>query len=589
MLTFHDQLHILANLGPTQYLNTTEGEEIAGNLKMCATLDDRKISRLSSEDEIEKTKTELIKFLSKIRKELDQKDLINLQKLHDVTLPRLRLITPDDKLSHIINAIFEIAQKIEPAAIPEPAEGLHEELLKQLTAKLVAKQKGKLTRDRIVTTRQMLALIQNHLPGIPPDEMKNIARALCRQIIQMINKIDDFKGRSLQLKQGTHYPFHIFDQAPTRETPIPSSSRKNLTLPFNCWLEMSENGEKLDLLIFPPNQKVLGAGSHKTVTEAQAFTISFKVTQANVQEVPGIATYQRYGKYTPKILLTVNIDDEDAIRNVRQGIALQKEIQNLHLNSELPSLPREPAPPAAESDPLTPNKQYEQDRYNTDFGKALKTGEIPLDFTEDPPMRPITLSDKFGIVRNIGTALIPWHSAEVAHRDVKPSNILLKVSDVDNGIRGIPADFDLSAKMGRSNIAGSYQYWDTLSTRGLVTPFVDVYGLAVTLGEAVIPEFDMYTPFTYLRIPHTQTTFLKKALAKTPPEQKQTVEATLNLIIEIVNLNIKRGMAISTHDIRNSNDKELLDRAGKIEMSMATFVNRVNNIKLTLESDEYKN
>lgn len=341
--------------------------------------------------------------------------------------------------------------------------------------KIAARWKGVKTRNQMVTTRQMVSILQNRLLGIDPGEIKNISRALCRQINEMMENPNQYKGRKLPLNElEKSYPFFSLDHQ-TKET---------FKLHFRCILEMSEDGKTLDLVIIPPNQFLLGEGTYKKVFKAQSFKISFKVER----EEQSPFTYQRKGQYSPEAFLeAISQDSAEGRNKVGAGIEAQKKLERMGITG-LPSLP--------ETKPLVPGEEvshplstFRQGWYNSDLYGAMTERSVPLDFGDNPRTLPISTAHLLGAIIDVGTSLASFHRAGMVHGDVKPANILLQVSPDETTVRGVPIDFDFTQASGLGLVRSPYQFWDKLSQEELGTHFTDVYGLGMTLGEAILPRF----------------------------------------------------------------------------------------------------
>ncbi len=96
----------------------------------------------------------------------------------------------------------------------------------------------------------------------------------------------------------------------------------------------------------------------------------------------------------------------------------------------------------------------------------------------------ISYATRIKIVHDMFTTLSFLHQKGIAHRDVKPRNILLK-KDAVHGFEGFLTDFDLTDKWGQEEFEAEedYTYWDVFSLRGIILPTTDLFGLTTTLGE----------------------------------------------------------------------------------------------------------
>lgn len=120
--------------------------------------------------------------------------------------------------------------------------------------------------------------------------------------------------------------------------------------------------------------------------------------------------------------------------------------------------------------------EMEQIRYEAgDLRTAIKNG--------------LCLYSTIKVLADIATVLNAMHEIGYVHSDVKNLNILLSETSKNNFI-GILNDFDFTQKLGLSDTIGEdYCYWDDLRLEGITTPYTDVYGLVLSIGECLIPYF----------------------------------------------------------------------------------------------------
>ncbi len=172
--------------------------------------------------------------------------------------------------------------------------------------------------------------------------------------------------------------------------------------------------------------------------------------------------------------------------------------------------------------------------------KFLQGETLKQRMRREPP----TLEDVTTIISAVAEALDYAHKADVLHRDVKPSNIIL-----DNTNTPYLTDFGLAriASTGESTLSqdmmlGTPQYISPEQAQGNVTltPGTDIYSLGVVLYELVVGRvpFSADTPYAIIHdhiykplplpttvnpaVPEAVEIVLLKSLAKTPQDRYQT-------------------------------------------------------------------
>lgn len=400
--------------------------------------------------------------------------------------------------------------------------------------KLKAVYKGWKARQRVVLPNQILPFLKKHLLGKYDDaQLLNITRALCREINVFSAQPHLYKGTSLRLnklKPNLHdFPVFSDNQWKSKET---------LKLNFDCWIEMSQNGKKISLLIIPPDEQ-LGSGSYQIVNKAQQFELSLRLQ--NPKERPLT--------YLPKVLKQPNtkrtdpenqhkvipktpqeqIDDNNTIL---AGLTIHQKLLDEFKNNpnvKLVGIPRQLN--SASNGHLQKNLESEQEWYNADLFAASRHKGIPLTLEKNPPMRPFTIKDKFNVCLQVAASLENMHSKGYIHRDIKPPNILLKLNAKDV-VEGYISDFDLTTRQGKG-ISSNYQYWDLCGRDGWVTPFSDCYGLILTLGEILSPSFTEIRDYPDLKLGNAERHTTKCNLLKAHIVQK--LKTTSNALDECVN------------------------------------------------------
>lgn len=329
--------------------------------------------------------------------------------------------------------------------------------------------RGRRTRQAVVLPQQIIPFLCEHL--VDNSRATDLARGLCREINEMALNPQKYKGKSIRLEKVLlAYRFPIIDR--TKWT-----GSEEIQLNFDCWLEMAPDGKKIKIVMIPEKNSKLGEGTYKVVHQAQVFEIPLRLKDGGGRDF----------RYTSKINFKVKGEDFskqiDMKFNILSGLAIQREILEKVKGAKIASLPEDHLP---HLDSKVENFEMEQEWYNADLHQAIVSSIVPLDFKGN--VYRLSVLDKLQVLTDTALSLELIHKAGFVHRDVKPDNILIKI-DEDNFIEGFLADFDLACKIGFSNLQADYQFWDKCSKNGLVTPFSDVYGLGMTLGELIIPGF----------------------------------------------------------------------------------------------------
>ena len=161
----------------------------------------------------------------------------------------------------------------------------------------------------------------------------------------------------------------------------------------------------------------------------------------------------------------------------------------------------------------------------------------------------LSASRAVAIIEQIATALDSAHRAELVHRDVKPSNILITGRDfaylIDFGIARASTD---TAMTGTGHMVGTLAYMAPERFGGKTDPRADVYSLACVLHECLTGD----RPYP--------GDSLEQQLAghlTTPPPQPSTKYPEIPSAFDVV---IARGMAKDPDD-RYQTASELADAA----------------------------
>ncbi len=133
-----------------------------------------------------------------------------------------------------------------------------------------------------------------------------------------------------------------------------------------------------------------------------------------------------------------------------------------------------------------------------------------------------------GIVRQLGAALGAAHAADVAHRDVKPANVLVQrlrdgrdmVTLIDFGIAKVMRSHT-GAGMSTIMVAGTVRYMAPEQFEGEGSPASDVYALALVACEMLCGEPDIRVARTRVSAP--ARLLLERALDERPERRPRDI------------------------------------------------------------------
>lgn len=403
--------------------------------------------------------------------------------------------------------------------------------LNKYATKIQSLFRGHSARNAVVLPGQILPFLQKHLlGGHDQGRLFDIARGLCREINEMATHRAKYKGKSAHLEQVApkYYPFPVFGARGKYE------GQKAIKLSFDCWIEMSESGDEIKLLIVPEENAKFDAGSYKDVFKAQSFDIPLMMKKKGSRELNyepkvlakvlpdayegKIRTYEQrvqslveekgktsnpskikayedkitaYQKKIKELVEMTQADNNKAyekkVKAVKKGVKLHQQLIESLPEGKFAGIARERLPSAGGA-AAAEGYEITQEWYNASLHYAGSHKAMPLDFSEVPKMRSLSSADLFNCIVDVAKTIEQMHSVGIIHRDIKPANILLKVTE-SGPPEGFVSDFDLISQVGKDSIESEYDYWDKCCRKGYVTTFADCYGLAMTLGDAMIPHF----------------------------------------------------------------------------------------------------
>ncbi len=354
--------------------------------------------------------------------------------------------------------------------------------------KIQAFFRGEKTRQRTVLPNQLLPFFKEQL--ITRD-LDALAKVLCREINLIINNPHIYQGKSFQFT-----PLLNAQSFPSFNSKHTHIGKEDTPIPYECWLELSSNAEKINLLVI--SKYIIGLGGFKRVNDSLSISLEFKLEQK-----------KRLGSIEPSVVSEVS--NQKLGDFLLRGIAIQNKIIQACPGAKIISTPILKSLDAQKTD--RPALKFSQEWYNSDFYHALQAGHIPKDKTsaaklldnmlfkdqmiaqiQSNPSKflPFTLAKQLTVISEVAKSLSIIHEAGFVHRDIKDLNIFIKYNPDNSEIEGFLADFDLAQVIGESiHSYPLYPIWDKCSQSGIVTPYCDFYGLAMVLGKSVILDFDM--------------------------------------------------------------------------------------------------
>ena len=356
-------------------------------------------------------------------------------------------------------ALQEITTTFHPITVKESLS----ELLKHKSRdKLFGLVKGFQTREHVVLPRQIKSILSENL-GISGEELEDYASALSRQILLIREDLAITPGESILIPGSFEYPF------------AERGKEGKISLPARIQYTLSEDRRSIEVNIIPEKKKKVGKGTYKTVFELPSFTIPLFRTQTETGE------RKRFSLFDQEVLITENsptrLDDHLSIERGRQ---IQSEIyrtfrqrEDIHID-----------PPSRIIDKTYSHAHW----YNGTLNHAADVRSFPLDI-KGKTSKPLKDKHKYQAIRDVSMALSEMNKLGYVHRDIKGGNIFLQYDETSDTMKGYLADFDLVTNRNEREFTSDYFYWDFLSEKGVVTSRSDTLGLAMCIGEVLIPNF----------------------------------------------------------------------------------------------------
>lgn len=308
-------------------------------------------------------------------------------------------------------------------------------------------------RENYVLPHQILPAIQKNLQGYHSDQHFDIARVIC---IALRSK--RLQERNVVEKESKKNAYIL---------KLPDTLSRCLDRPFHLILKKVKRTFHVVIQHcgkFSVLGNILDRGNYKVICRAQTFIFS-----PSHDNNPSLASH--------KFQVVIFSKDEDTLSVLR----IHRKILKIGLGhfADLPML-------ISSND--TTFKMI-QNWYNANLFSATQKKAVPIDFMGTMTI-PFTMKDILKVLVDVARSLEYQHGQGIVHRDIKMKNILIKLND-DLKVMGYITDFDVTQSFGLSDTRENYRYWDCLSRLGIILPTSDIFGLAITLGESLIPTFEI--------------------------------------------------------------------------------------------------
>ncbi len=415
----------------------------------------------------------------------------------------------------------ELIYKLQDSQIlPSTTTGvaIHIDIHEMSATLIQSAARGYITRNRVILPTQLFPHLNNRLKNkLSLDQIVDISRAISREINTMSTDPEKHKGKSVRVSQHKVMEFPVFLGKDYQ-------TYYNFTPYYDCWLEMSEKGDKIKLTMSELNKNSqVGKGGYKGIHKAESFEIDFYLEKG-----------KRKGSYDPRVFV-VPLNTSARSARITEGQEIQKKMLEKFKGIKIVEIPEARAPSADSSVALP---EWTMPWYNADMEEAIKKAKVPVDI-DKTTYTPYSFNDSLNALSTVGEAIVAMHEEGCVHRDLKALNILLKPNK-QGELEGFLNDFDLACEMGSSKNYWNYEFWDPLSRRGIVTPATDLYGLALVLGDSLSPnfnkEFEDLNKFDKARLDHHKKIALSRLQNGGTDKEKAAVERSFEIIEDMVML-----------------------------------------------------
>lgn len=342
------------------------------------------------------------------------------------------------------------------------------------------------------------------------------------------------------------------------------------------WVEMPSDCSKINLLI---RGLQIDHGANISAYDAFHYEIPFELTEDDITQF----TYQSkvWKQLKPSLIHKNTISSiKQYSQVIKKGVDRHKEwVETLSSieGVKLASLQREVFPWHQEM--WTPDLENYipsdvrdlfcvrvQEKYDGNLWNVIESkGVMVEDIDHLPSMHEIPLAGKLDIFLDIGKTLsIAYKKKLYVHQDIHPGNFLIKITP-EGKAEGFLADFDKATHARARSEKESFSYWDRSTKKGWLTSFTDTYGLIISLGIAIIPNFEQI-------FEHTSSSFSTKSL-----ETKK-----INTLLQYAQ-SVLTSLSIS-HQLTAFDDPKKLDLTPQINKLLDSFPNLPLEIKQRLEA-----
>ena len=245
----------------------------------------------------------------------------------------------------------------------------------------------------------------------------------------------------------------------------------------NIIVQMSTKGTSLKIIFQIDDLNILGGGTFKQVYPAQCFKVPLSIL--DITYAPKAFLQQNPDKVTNSLNPPPEITRGNKfLERIQEHIAAKK-YQNIALVDPFKSIK-----PDARG--ATNQGKAIQTWYSSQIDIAYQKGDIPIELAFFPNTKKFFFENFLTAMIDVVRLLEVMHEIGIVHRDIRPHNILVGIEK--DLARGLLTDFDLTCNAGCRVTSSWYYFWDRLAREGSITPFVDTYGIAISLECVLFKE-----------------------------------------------------------------------------------------------------